>query len=99
KSKKIGIKCFYDLPIAFYKTSQSIQEDEAELYPEFSTALKAVKEPQWKLDRKQQEITLADHIFCASSFTKKSLINEGILNENISVIPYGAPTDYYGPET
>ncbi len=97
ESKKCGIKCLYDLPIAFYKTAQKIQKDEAELFPEFSSSLKAINEPEWKIERKEEEIARADHIFCPSSFTKMSLLTEGISADKITVIPYGAPIEYFSP--
>lgn len=37
------------------------------------------------------EITNSDRIFCASTFTKKSLIFSGYPEAKISVIPYGCP--------
>ncbi|NEO43488.1 MAG: glycosyltransferase family 4 protein [Moorea sp. SIO4A3] len=98
RAKQKGILCLYDLPIVFYQTSRTIQAQEAENFPELSPALQAVKEPAWKLERKEQEIQLADHIFVASSITKKSLLDVGVKPEKITVIPYGSPIDYFHPK-
>lgn len=98
KAKKRGILCLYDLPILFYKTSVKIQQEEAQLFPELASCLASSNEPPWKLERKQQEIELADHIFVASSITKKSLLDAQIKEEKISVIPYGAPLEYFKPQ-
>ncbi|WLT38831.1 hypothetical protein NON20_03490 [Synechocystis sp. B12] len=62
-AKEKGIFCLYDLPIMFYKMAQEIQQQEAEQFPELASSLQAVQEPHWKLQRKDQEIQLADHIF------------------------------------
>lgn len=97
-AKQQGIRCLYDLPIAFYRTSRAIQTQEAEQFPELSPALQAVREPTWKLERKEQEIQLADHIFVASSMTKRSLLEANIPDRKISVIPYGAPIEYFQPQ-
>jgi glycosyltransferase involved in cell wall biosynthesis len=78
--------------------SREIQSEEAELFPSLAPALQAAKEPEWKLRRKEQEIQLADHIFVASSITRQSLLNFGVNPEKISVIPYGAPLDYFHPQ-
>jgi alpha-maltose-1-phosphate synthase len=94
-----GITCLYDLPIAFYRTSQRIQAEEAERFPELAPALQAAQEPQWKLARKEQEIQLADHIFVASSMTQRSLLEAKVSPEKISVIPYGAPIEYFQPQS
>ncbi|HEY9673874.1 MAG TPA: glycosyltransferase family 4 protein [Waterburya sp.] len=96
-AKQQGILCLYDLPIAFYRTSQKFLADEAEQFPELSLALQAIQEPVEKLKRKEQEIQLADHIFVPSSFVKTSLLEVGVTPEKISVIPFGAPIDYFQP--
>ena len=97
-AKQRGILCLYDLPIPFYRLSQAIQLEEAERFPELAPALQAIQEPAWKIERKEQEVQLADHIFVASSFTQKSLLDIGIKPEKISIIPYGAPIDYFQPQ-
>lgn len=97
-AKSQGIRCFYDLPIAFYATSHQIQAEEAERFPELAIALQATREPAWKIDRKHQEVTLADHIFVPSSFVQRSLLAAGVGPERISVIPFGAPVDYLQPQ-
>ncbi|MBW4649291.1 MAG: glycosyltransferase family 4 protein [Kastovskya adunca ATA6-11-RM4] len=97
-AKARGILCLYELPILFYRRSREIQVQEAEYFPELAPALQAVQEPAWKIQRKEQEVQLADHIFVPSSFVKQSLLDFGIKPEKISVIPYGAPVDYFRPQ-
>jgi alpha-maltose-1-phosphate synthase len=96
-AKKQNIYCFYDLPIAFHLTSRHIQNEEAELFPELSATMMAVQEPEWKIERKNREVELADHIFVASSFTERSLLDIGVPSSKITVIPYGAPIEYFQP--
>ncbi|PSO68430.1 MAG: glycosyl transferase family 1 [Cyanobacteria bacterium QH_8_48_120] len=98
-AKQQGILCLYDLPILFYRLSRKIQAEEAQRFPELAPALQAAQEPAWKLERKEQEIHLADHTFVASSITKQSLLKIGVNSEKITVIPYGAPVDYFHPQT
>ena len=97
-AKQQGILCLYDLPILFYRLSREIQAEEAQRFPELAPALQATQEPAWKLERKEQEIHLADHTFVASSITKQSLLKIGVNSEKITVIPYGAPVDYFHPQ-
>lgn len=94
-AKQQGILCLYDLPIPFYRLSRDIQAQEAQRFPDLAPALQAVREPGWKIARKEQEVQLADHIFVASSMTQKSLLDVGVPPAKISVIPYGAPIDYF----
>ena len=97
-AKQQGTLCFYDLPIPFHQMSRDIQAEEAERFPELSGSMQAVKEPAWKVERKHQEVQLADHIFVASSMTQRSLLDIDIPLDKISVIPYGAPIDYFKPQ-
>jgi glycosyltransferase involved in cell wall biosynthesis len=97
-AKQQGILCLYDLPIVFYRTSREIQIQEAERFPDLAPALQAAQEPAWKLERKEQEIQLADHIFVPSSFVQNSLLEVGAKPETITVIPFGAPIDYFHPQ-
>ncbi len=97
-AKQRGIQCFYDLPIPYYQTSQRIQAEEADHFPDLKSAMSAIQEPTWKLERKQREIELADHIFVASSMTERSLIDAGVPKDKITVIPYGAPVHYFRPQ-
>jgi alpha-maltose-1-phosphate synthase len=98
KAKVQGVLCLYDLPIPYYRMTGDVMLLEAELFPDLSSAIMSIRESSSKIDRKQQEIQLADHIFVASSITKQSLLNIGVEIEKISVIPYGAPVDYFQPQ-
>jgi glycosyltransferase involved in cell wall biosynthesis len=97
QAKQLGIHCLYDLPIAYYKTSQRIHTEEVERFPTLRSAMPAAREPGWKLERKQKEVELADHIFVASSMTERSLLDAGVNPKKVTVIPYGAPTNYFRP--
>lgn len=98
EAKQQGILCLYDLPIPFYRMTRNIMRQEAESFPEIAPAIESIHEPTWKIERKEQEVKLADHIFVASSVTKNSLLEIGVEPEKISVIPYGAPIDYFQPQ-
>lgn len=98
QAKQQGILCLYDLPIPFYRMTRNIMRQEAESFPNLAPGLEAVNEPEWKIKRKEQEVQLADHIFVASSITKQSLLDIGVKAEKISVIPYGAPVEYFQPQ-
>ncbi len=90
KSKQLGLINFYDLPTLHYKEVYKIQREEADLFPEFKNSCAALLEPKWKIERKEQELNLADNIIVASNATRNSLIKNNISPEKIVVIPYGA---------
>ncbi|MHC5610262.1 MAG: glycosyltransferase family 4 protein [Nostoc sp.] len=98
KAKQQGILCLYELPIVYYQMTRKIMAQEAESFPHFSPVIETLAEPAWKLERKEKEIQLADHIFVPSTVVKESLLENGIKPEKISVIPYGAPVEYFQPQ-
>ena len=93
-AKQKGIYCFYEQPSTFYSTRYQLEQSEAERFPELASVLQVVQEPTWKIERKKQEVQLADHIFVPSSFCKQSLVDL-VEPEKITVIPYGAPVNYF----
>ncbi len=98
RARDKGIRCLYELPIVHFETSRRIMREEAERFPELSPVLQAIHEPEWKTERKQRELALADHVFVASRVTRESIERLGIAANKISVIPYGAPVDYFSPQ-
>jgi len=74
KAKSKGILCFYDLPIPYYTMKDEIMNKEWQKFPNLAYDKDYLK-PE-KLERKKREVILADHIFVASSLTKKSLLGE-----------------------
>lgn len=91
KAKIIGIKCIYDLPIGYYKSARKLMQKEFEINPDWSSTLTGFNDSQIKLNKKDQELALADVVFVASSFTKKTLEEYSGNLPEIKVIPYGFP--------
>lgn len=91
KAKQLGLHCIYDLPIGYWKSSRLLMQEEFDINPDWSSTLTGFNDSPDKLKKKDQELALADVIFVASSFTKKTLEDySGTLSE-IKVIPYGFP--------
>lgn len=91
KAKEIGIKCIYDLPIGYWKSARLLMQNEFDNNPDWSSTLTGFNDSQEKLNKKDQELALADIIFVASSFTKKTLEDYSGNLPEIKVIPYGFP--------
>lgn len=90
-AKKLDIMCVYELPIGYWKAARFFMKDEFENNPDWSATITGFKDSDAKLQRKDLELALADIIFVASTFTKKTLEHfKGKLSE-IKVIPYGFP--------
>ncbi|KOP39980.1 glycosyl transferase family 1 [Flavobacterium sp. WLB] len=100
-AKQLGLYCIYDLPIGYWKSARLLMQKEFDINPAWSDTLTGFNDSLGKLSKKDEELALADVIFVASSFTKKTLENyKGNLPE-IKVIPYGFPAvtrkKYYEP--
>jgi glycosyltransferase involved in cell wall biosynthesis len=91
KAKQLGLTCIYDLPIGYWKSARLLMQEELLLNPAWAKTLTGFNDSDTKLTIKDQELALADVIFVASTFTKKTLeLYEGTLAP-VKVIPYGFP--------
>lgn len=100
----VGAKCFYDLPIGYWRAARRILQEEAERRPEWAGTLGGLQDSAAKLSRKDEELRLADHIVVASTFTKQTLEECPFPLAPVSVVSYGAddslrmaPRDNVGP--
>jgi glycosyltransferase involved in cell wall biosynthesis len=91
EAKNRDMRCFYDLPIGHWRFVQRLFSEESRLRPEWTPTLTGVLDSAAKLSRKDQELSLADHIFVASSFTRKTLEEFPANLAPVSIIPYGFP--------
>ncbi|NDW18231.1 glycosyltransferase [Dysgonomonas sp. 216] len=94
KAKELELTCFYDLPIGYWRAAREMLTKESLVRPEWAETMTGLADSEEKTDRKDMELSLADQIFVASSFTAKTLdLYPGKLNE-VKVIPYGFPSAY-----
>ena len=91
KAKQLGLYCIYDLPIGYWKSARLLMQKEFEINPHWSSTITGFNDSSDKLNKKDQELALADVIFVASSFTKKTLEDYSGKLPEIKVIPYGFP--------
>jgi len=68
-----AIPRFYELPIAYWETSQRLLREEAVRLPDWEPTLYATRDSQAKLERKTRELALADLVICPSRFVQESL--------------------------
>jgi glycosyltransferase involved in cell wall biosynthesis len=98
QAKSLNIKCLYDLPIGYWKVARKLLIAEREKWPDWAPTLTGFKDSVAKLQKKDDELRLADGIFVASSFTAGTLsYYQGKLPE-VKVIPYAFPAVTMGRE-
>lgn len=81
----------YDLPIGYWRAMRYLLNEDREKNPEWAMTLGGFNDSEKKLQRKDKELQLADKIYVASSFTKKTLEMYPGKLADIEVIPYGFP--------
>jgi alpha-maltose-1-phosphate synthase len=90
EAKKLGITAVYELTSAYWRMEHKLFAEEAERNPEFAGLLGTLTDPAPYLERKEQELRLADYIIVPSAHVRESL--RGVVaEEKIRVIAYGAP--------
>jgi len=102
KAKAAGIQCVYDLPIGYWRAMHALLAEEKERNPEWAVTLGGLKDSPKKLNKKDEELRMADSIFVASSFTLKTLDYYPGSLQQVKLIPYGFPpvqTKLYRPIT
>ena len=96
EARRQGLRCFYDLPIGYWRAGQAIFDEEAEREPAWAATLTGRSDSPAKLARKDEELLGADAVFVASTFTRQTLGSAPGLRASVHVVPYGAPA--VGPE-
>lgn len=90
-ARKLDVKCYYDLPIGYWKSARILLEEEKEKNPKWAATLTGFLDSNEKLKNKDIELSLASHIFVASSFTADTLRSYSGELSDITVVPYGFP--------
>jgi len=90
-AKPRGLKCFYDLPIAYWETVRKLLEEERQRLPEWEPTLVGTRDSLKKLERKTEELTLADVVICPSHFVLESLPPAVREKKHCLVAEFGSP--------
>jgi Glycosyl transferases group 1 len=97
-AKQLGLRCYYDLPIAYWQTSQRLLQEEAERLPAWEPTLVGTRDSEAKMARKTEEVTLADVVICPSQFVLDSLPETIRQQKRCIVAEFGSPEILPRPE-
>jgi starch synthase len=86
-----GQLAIYDLPIGYWRAARRIMGEEAQLQPAWASTIAGNRDSTRKTDRKDNELGLANVVFVASSFTRRTLEEAAPFRASVVVVPYGAP--------
>lgn len=90
-AKKKRIKCLYDLPTGYWRAKIDYLHEEKVKNPQWAITITGLHDSEKKLQCKDKELALADKIYVASSFTRRTLEMYPGQLAPIEVIPYGFP--------
>jgi glycosyltransferase involved in cell wall biosynthesis len=90
-ARRLGLRCFYDLPIAHWETAQRLLREEARRLPAWERTLGGTRDSAAKLGRKAEEIELAEVVFCPSRFVADSIPESARAHKRVVVAPFGSP--------
>lgn len=90
-AQKIGMRRFYELPIAYWETSARLLSEEARRYPAWEPTLVGTRDSAAKLRRKTRELQLADVVVVPSQFVLDSLPDWARQSKKCIVAPFGSP--------
>jgi glycosyltransferase involved in cell wall biosynthesis len=90
-AKQLGLKCIYDLPIAYWEKGRELMQEEAIRLPEWAVTLGGgIGDSNAKVERKVKEMEMADVIVVPGSFVMDSLPTWSI-GKKVIVAPFGTP--------
>ena len=89
---RLGLRCIYELPIAYWETAQRLLQHEAQRYPRWEPTLGGTRDSDEKLARKTRELELAEVVICPSAFVLDSLPERARHEKKCIVAPFGSPS-------
>jgi glycosyltransferase involved in cell wall biosynthesis len=92
QANKIGLQCFYDLPTGYWRAARRLLAGEKERWPAWASTMTGLNDSEEKLCIKDEELSLANRIFVASTFVANTLKEYPGKLPPIDIIPYGFPT-------
>jgi glycosyltransferase involved in cell wall biosynthesis len=90
-ARELGLRRVYELPIAYWETSRRLLQEEAERLPEWAPTLGGVEDSSEKLQRKTEELLLAEIVVCPSRFVAQSIPASALVGKRLVVAPFGTP--------
>lgn len=91
RAREMGLRRYYDLPIAYWETTQRLLREEGERLPAWKPTLNAIADSPAKNARKVAELELAEMVVCPSQFVLDSIPEELRRGRRCIVSPFGSP--------
>lgn len=90
-ARRRGMRTIYELPIAYWQTTQRLLHEEAARLPAWRRTLRSVDDPTYKFERKTRELEMADVVVVPSQFVLDSLPPRIKAEKPCIVARFGSP--------
>jgi glycosyltransferase involved in cell wall biosynthesis len=97
-ARELGLKRYYDLPIAYWETSRRLLAEETARWPQWAPTLLGARDSEAKLRDKVEETELADVIFCPSEFVRQTIPENLRAGRRCVIAEFGSPERATPPE-
>ncbi|MCH2156744.1 MAG: glycosyltransferase family 4 protein [Opitutales bacterium] len=88
-AKAHGIRCIYELPIAYGPYARELTRADIERRPDWAHTQIGISDSAAKMDRKREELALADTIIVPSDFVEGSIQQAIGTHQTVVKVPYG----------
>ena len=86
-----GVRRIYELPIGHWRAFRRLMAEEREREPQWMEGFAGATDSDAKLERKDEELRLADLVVVPSSYVRSTLADHPGFAAPVTVVPYGAP--------
>jgi hypothetical protein len=91
RAKELGRATIYVLPTAYWRKVRELMRQEEQQFPNICETIADQTETSVdRLERKDRELALADHVLCPSSFVAASLQLASVGRYAVKMIPFGS---------
>ena len=94
QANKLGVESWCELATAHVTSAKKILGEEAALHPEWASTIDNLTFPSDYEKRLEEEPNIAKRVFAASAFTKQTLLDVGISESKITLLPLGCDLNH-----
>ena len=97
RGKKRGLKCVLDQSIVHTVVAERVLAEMAGNRPQYAGSLEGRSCSAKEIERRREEVHLADLIICPSTQVRDSVIEAGCAPAKAKIVPFGIDLNYFTP--
>jgi alpha-maltose-1-phosphate synthase len=97
RARELGIGRVLDYPIAHWRFTEAVLEEEVRLKPEWAATMRVYRYPDWVRARYVREIEMADRIIMVSGHHQQNFAEAGIDPARTFIVPWYIDAELFTP--